>query len=105
MSARDWIAGGLLFAGVGVQVLACIGLIRARSTFDRLHLIAPATVVGGPLVCAAILVNESFSVGGIHAIIVGAILVATGPVLTHVTARAARLRETRGLVVLPSEEP
>lgn len=104
MSARDWVTGGLLFAGVGIQMLACIGLLLARSTYDRLHIVAPATVLGGPLVCAAVLVNESFSQGGIHAILVGAVLLATGPVLTHVTARAARLRETRGLVVLPSEE-
>ena len=43
--------------------------------------------------------------GGIHAILVAAILIGVWPVTTHVTARAARLRETRGLVVLPSELP
>ena len=104
MSATHWVAGALLVAGVAVQLLAVIGLIAARSTFDRLHLVAPAAVVGGPLVCAAVLVNESFSQGGIHAILVAAILIGIGPVTTHATARAARLRETRGLVVLPSEE-
>jgi multicomponent Na+:H+ antiporter subunit G len=105
VNAWDWIAGALLVTGVGVQVLACVGLLLARDTFDRLHLVAPATVLGGPLVCGAILVNESFSQGGIHAVIVGCILLATGPVLAHVTARAARIRATQGLVVLPSELP
>lgn len=103
MNAWDWIAGALLVAGVGIQVLSCIGLLVARSTFDRPHLVAPASVSGATLVCAAIVVNESLSQGGIHAIVTGAILLATGPVLTHVTARAARIRETQGLVVLPSE--
>ena len=103
MNAADWVAGALLAAGVGIQMLACLGLLVARTTFDRLHLVAPATVLGAPLVCAAVLVNESFSQGGIHAIVVGVLLLATGPVLTHATARAVRLRETSGIVVLPSE--
>jgi multicomponent Na+:H+ antiporter subunit G len=103
MSVTQWIAGALLAAGVGVQLLSCVGLLVARTTFDRLHFVAPATVLGAPLVCAAVTVNESFSQGGIHALLVGGILLATGPVITHATARAARLRETSGLVVLPSE--
>jgi monovalent cation/proton antiporter MnhG/PhaG subunit len=105
VSARDWIAGGLLFGGVAVQLLACVGLLAARTTYDRLHLVAPAAMLGGPLACAGVLVNESFSQAGIHAILVAAVLLVTAPVLTHVTARAARLRETDGLVVLPSELP
>jgi multicomponent Na+:H+ antiporter subunit G len=103
VSAAHWVAGGLMTAGVAVLLVCSIGLVVARSTLDRLHLVAPASSVGGPLICAAVLVNESFSQAGIHAILVGAILLAVGPVLTHVTARAARLRETDGLVVLPSE--
>jgi multisubunit Na+/H+ antiporter MnhG subunit len=99
----DWVAGALLVGGVVVQVLACVGVLVARTTLDRLHLVAPASVAGATLVCAAIVVNESLSQGGIHAIVTGAILLATGPVLTHVTARAARIRATQGLVVLPSE--
>jgi multisubunit Na+/H+ antiporter MnhG subunit len=103
VNAWDWIAGALLVGGVAIQVLACIGVLVARDTLDRLHLAAPASVAGATLVCAAIVVNESLSQGGIHAIITGALLLATGPVLTHVTARAVRIRETQGLVVLPSE--
>ena len=105
MSATHWVAGALLVAGVAVQLTSLIGLVVARTTLDRLHLVAPAAVVGGPLVCAAVLVNESFSIGGVHAILVAAVLIGIGPVTTHVTARAARLRDTRGLVVLPSELP
>ena len=104
MSAEHWVAGALLVAGVAVQLAACLGLILARTTFDRLHLVAPAAVVGAPLVCASVLVNESFSQGGVHAILVAAILIGVGPVITHATARAARLRETDGMIVLPSEE-
>jgi multisubunit Na+/H+ antiporter MnhG subunit len=103
LNAWHWIAGALLVAGVAVQVLACVGLLRGRDPLDRLHLVAPAAALGGPLVCAAVLVNESFSQGGIKAIIVGCILLASGPVLGHATARAVRLRATRHVTVLPSE--
>jgi monovalent cation/proton antiporter MnhG/PhaG subunit len=103
MNAWDWIAGALLVAGVGVQLVCCLGLLLARDVYDRLHVVAPAGMLGGPLVCAAVLVNESFSQGGIKAVIVGAILVVTGPVLTHATGRAARLRQTGHVPVLPSE--
>jgi multicomponent Na+:H+ antiporter subunit G len=103
VNAWDWIAGALLVAGVGVQVLSCLGLLVGRDPFDRLHLVAPAGVLGAALVCAAILVNESFSQGGIKAVIVGCILLMTSPVLSHATARAVRLRATRHVGVLPSE--
>jgi multisubunit Na+/H+ antiporter MnhG subunit len=97
------IAGVLLVAGVGVQALCCLGLVLGRDALDRLHGVAPAAVLGGPLVCAAVLVNEGFTLGGIKAIIIAAVLVATGPVVSHATGRAVRLRETGHVPVLPSE--
>jgi multicomponent Na+:H+ antiporter subunit G len=103
MSVEHWIAGALLAAGVGVQLAACAGLLVARDTFDRLHLVAPASVLGAVLICAAVLVNESFSQAGIHAIAIGAILLVGSPVLTHATAQAVRLRDTGHVPVLPSE--
>jgi multisubunit Na+/H+ antiporter MnhG subunit len=103
VSLAHWAAGILLCAGVGVQLAACVGLLVARDSFDRLHLVAPATVLGGVLICAAVLFNESFSQGGIHATIIGAILLASGPVVTHATGQAVRLRDTGHVPVLPSE--
>jgi multisubunit Na+/H+ antiporter MnhG subunit len=103
VSAEHWIAGALLVAGVGVQLAACAGLLVARDTFDRLHLVAPAAVLGAVLICAAVLVNESFSQGGVHALLIAAILLLGSPVLTHATAQAVRLRDTGHVPVLPSE--
>jgi multisubunit Na+/H+ antiporter MnhG subunit len=89
-----WIAGALLVAGVAVLLAAAVGLVAARDAFDALHLIAPAGVLGAVLVCAAVLVNEGFSSAGIHAALVGGILLASNPVLTHATGLAVRWRET-----------
>jgi monovalent cation/proton antiporter MnhG/PhaG subunit len=93
MSATHWIAGALLAAGVAVELACCLGVAVARTMEDRLHYTGPATTLGALLICGAILVNESFSQGGIKAIIVAVVLVLANPVLVHVTARAARVRE------------
>jgi hypothetical protein len=63
VSARDWIAGGLLYTGVAV------------------------------LVCAAVVVNEGTSQAGLKALVVAALSVTSGTVLLHATARAGRIRE------------
>lgn len=103
MSPTHWVAGLLVFGGVGVQVACCIGLLVARDSFDRLHLVAPATVFGAVMICAAVALNDTFSQGGIHAIVIGCLLLAAGPVLTHATGQAIRLRDTGHVPVLPSE--
>lgn len=103
MSTRHAIAGVLLVAGVGVQLVCCLGLLAARDVLDRIHVVAPAGALGGPLVCAAVLVNEGFTIGGIKAIVIALILAAAGPVLSHATGRAVRLRATGHVPVLPSE--
>ena len=95
MSVTHWIAGVLLAAGVGVQVVCCLGLLLAHDAYDRLHVASLAGMLGGPLVCGAVLVNESFSQGGMKAIVVGTILLGTGPVITHATGRAVHLRHAR----------
>ncbi|HEU4973916.1 MAG TPA: monovalent cation/H(+) antiporter subunit G [Baekduia sp.] len=103
MSVTDAIAGVLLVAGTAVQALACVGLLAGRDVFARIHLMAPAGVLGAPLICAAIVVNEGSTMGTTKAVITGAILAVTGPVLAHATARAVRLRATGHVAVLPSE--
>lgn len=103
MSLTNAIAGALLVAGVTLQVIACLALVAGRDVLDRLHLMAPAGVLGAPLICAAVCVNEGSTMGTTKAIVVGLILLVTGPALAHATARAVRLRQTRHVVVLPSE--
>jgi monovalent cation/proton antiporter MnhG/PhaG subunit len=88
---KDVVVGILLVAGVALQLLACLGLLTMRDTFARLHYVAPAGF-GTVAIAAAVLVEESFSVIGDKAILAGAALLLTGPVLVHVTARSARVR-------------
>jgi len=91
VTLREVVVAVLLVLGVALQLLACLGLIVMRDSFARLHYLAPAGF-GVVAIAAAILVEESFSVIGDKAIATAAVVLLTGPVLAHVTARSARIR-------------
>lgn len=82
----------LLFAGVALLLLCALGVLVMRGAYDRLHY-ASAAGWGALLVSAAIVVHESLSLIGDKALLTAAVLVVCGPVLSHATARAGRMRE------------
>jgi len=90
VTLREVVVAVLLVLGVALQLLACLGLIVMRDSFARLHYLAPAGF-GVVAIAGAILVEESFSVIGDKAIATAAVVLLTGPVLAHVTARSARI--------------
>ena len=60
-------------------------------------------MIGPVAIAAAVLVEEPLSSAGIKAALIALIMVATGPILLHATARAARIRERGRWVLLPKE--
>jgi monovalent cation/proton antiporter MnhG/PhaG subunit len=93
----------LLALGVATALLGALGLLATRNPYDQLHFTGPATVIGPVAIAAAVLVEEPLSSAGVKSVLVALILLGTGPVLVHATARAARVRE-RGRWVVLSEE-
>lgn len=93
MSARHIIVGALLASGVGIELLCCLGAMRARDAYDRLHYVGPASTFGAALICVAVTVNEGLDQAGDKALLLAALLLVLGPALAHQTARAARIRE------------
>ena len=81
----------LLAAGVGIQVLCVAGLVLLRDAFDRLHC-AGAVSLGAALVCAAVVVRDSFSLIGNKAAAIGFVLLFANPVVVHATGRMIRIR-------------
>lgn len=92
MSAREIAAAVLLGIGVLIELLCAVGVLVMRNPFDRLHYLAPATTIGPLALAAAVLVAESDSQAKIKSVLVAIVILASGPILTHATARAAWTR-------------
>jgi multicomponent Na+:H+ antiporter subunit G len=94
----------LLWLGVAVVLLSCAGMLLMRDVLDRLHFTAPATTLGPVLIAVAVVLRESFSATGLKTVLVAALLIGVNPVLTHATARAARIRRLGDWKPAPGEE-
>jgi multisubunit Na+/H+ antiporter MnhG subunit len=92
MSWRAAVAIILLAAGGTLELLAVLGLCVMRSVYDRLHYVGLAGF-GALLIAVSIVVRESFSLIGDKALLVGVILVITGPIMVQSTARSLLIRE------------
>jgi len=92
---RDAIAYTLLALSVAVQLVAVLGVVLIPDALDAAHFLAASTLAVLCL-CAAVLVRASFSLIGLTALLLAALCLITGPVLSHVTARAIhRARQER----------
>ena len=94
MTAKGVLIGVLLTGGAVVELGCCLGLLAAPTLEDRLHFLTPASSVGPVLIAGAIVTRESLDHRGIVAIVVVAFLTVFNPVISHATARAARIRRT-----------
>jgi multicomponent Na+:H+ antiporter subunit G len=88
------VSGVLVVAGVAVLAFACLGVLAMPEPLGRLHYVSVGTL-GLVLVVAAVLVDRGASFIGLRALFVGAFAVVTGPVLSHVAARAIHERSER----------
>ena len=81
---------GIAFLAV---LLTSAGMVVCGDVYRRLHYLAPAATVGVVAVAAAMVVREGLSQAGIKAILTGGVLFVMNPILTHATARAARIHQ------------
>ncbi len=93
MSGKQILSAVLLGSAGLIQFLCVLGVWRMPHLHDRLHFLTPATSVAPWLVAGAVWTREALDHQGIVALLVAVFLLLFGPVLTHATARAARMRE------------
>jgi multicomponent Na+:H+ antiporter subunit G len=91
VTLREIVVWALVIAAGALQVLACLGVLLMRDAFDRLHYTGPSAL-GGVCAAAAVLCAGGWSLIALKALLLAAILLVTGPVLTHATARAIHAR-------------
>jgi monovalent cation/proton antiporter MnhG/PhaG subunit len=95
MNLRDGIVIGLLATGVLGFLCTSVGLLLFHDVYQQIHFLAPASLIGALAIPAAVVVHEGFSQAGSKAILVALLLSLANPVLSHATARAARIRRKR----------
>lgn len=103
MTVVGVVVAALLVLGVGLQLVAVLGVAAMRDTYARLHYVG----VGGfglAAIALAVFVREPLSTVGDKALATAALVLVTGAVLVHVTARAARVRRLGGWAIQPGEE-
>ncbi len=94
MTLRTGAEWTLLSAGVGAELIGCLGILAMGSVFARLHYLSAATVVGPVAIAAAVVVGHGLSAFGVKALLIAAVFAFTGPVLTHAIARVAAVRRS-----------
>ncbi len=83
----------LLGIGSLTTLLSAIALPTRKDLYERLHYLAPPATVGIGCFTLAILLDKHLSQAGIKALIIFVVLLFMNAILTHATARAARVRQ------------
>jgi multicomponent Na+:H+ antiporter subunit G len=94
----------LLAAVVLINAICVLGLLFMPNLMDRLHFLTPATSVAAPLMAGAIVTTEALDHQGVIAVLVAAFLLVLSPVISHATARAARIRDLGDWRARPGEK-
>jgi monovalent cation/proton antiporter MnhG/PhaG subunit len=81
----------LVCVGVGLGLVATLGVVVMRDWQDRIHY-AGLSTLGVLCVGIAVLVRESFSVIGDKALATAVLMLITSPVVNHVVLRSGRIR-------------
>lgn len=100
MSAMVVLEGVLGGLGCVLVVVATLEMVFRKQVPDRLHLLAPASSLGAPLVVLALVLVNGVSLTSGEIAFIGALVVGTGPVLTAALARVHRERQRQ-----QAEEP
>jgi multisubunit Na+/H+ antiporter MnhG subunit len=94
----------LVWLGVAIELVCCVGLLAMRNAADRLHYAGAATLVGPSLIAAAVCVREGvFTTNALDAIVTAALLGFLGGALAIATARAIRIADRKTLESTPAE--
>lgn len=103
MNAGGWVVLCLVLVADVVALIGAIGVLAMRDPLQRLHFIAPPATVSTALLTIAVGVGTRSTQATLKTAVVGLLLLAVNGVVTHATARAARLRGTKLATATRSE--
>lgn len=91
----------LLSAGTALVVLSALGVLLVDEPFVRLHFLAPASTLGAPLLCLAVMLDQGHNRITVKVAVIAFLLVTVQPAITAATGRT--LAAARGLVGVEEE--
>ena len=103
MSGLQWILAILLGIGALTGLEAGIGVLVMRDPFQKLHYIAIPAGLSAIAITIAVIVQEGIGQAALKAILTTLVLMGMNGVVTHATARAARIRKLGRLPAEPEE--
>ncbi len=83
----------LLAVGALITLLSSIAVATRKDLYEALHYLAPPATIAIGCFTLAILLDKRLSQAGVKALIVLVVLLFMNAILTHATARAARVRQ------------
>jgi monovalent cation/proton antiporter MnhG/PhaG subunit len=104
MSATSIAIEIFVWIAVAVCMLSCLGVIVMDNVYQRLHYMAPVSAVSGFALLIAVILQNGWGQATIKMGLIAIILFLMNPVLTHATARAARVRQSQDWVPAPGEQ-
>ncbi len=99
---------GVVCILLGLVVLKCwlcaLGVLVMPSVFDKLHYLAPVSLIDSVLLVPAMVIEKGFSADTGKVLLIMLLLLVSNPILTYATARATVIRESRHTNEQPERE-
>lgn len=92
MSAATIAVEVLLEIAVVVAWLCCLGILVMPNFYERLHYLSTVTTICAFAILAAVVIEEGWGQATVKTIFVCLVLLLINAIVTHATARAARVR-------------
>ena len=93
MSTTQILIDVLLAIGVISILISSIAMLVMKDLYERLHYLSPPATISVICFTAAVVIDKHLSQAGIKALLIMFVLLVMNAVLTHATARAARIRQ------------
>jgi multicomponent Na+:H+ antiporter subunit G len=89
MTLNDWLAAGLVLAGLVFFVAGTVGLLRLPDPLTRLHALTKADNLGLLLIAVGLLVQEPDLLFGLKLALIWLLVLAAGATGAHLIAKRA----------------
>jgi monovalent cation/proton antiporter MnhG/PhaG subunit len=103
MSVADLTVDIFLGIAVGLTAISCWALLLFKDLFERLHYLSAVTTISTFALLVAVVIKEGWGQAAIKTILVLVVLLLVNAVLSHATARAARVHQFGDWLPHPEE--